>query len=267
MVLLGTVLAGVGAAIVAAFLDVEKNAKAAKRELEGIKSVGEELKNRTFAGLRGVVQAALGNFGAAAVEFEAAVNNIGEGISKAREEGKKLFDIQDGILAKSRQLIKAEAARTVQLQKVQALAADESKTTAERIELIKTASSLEREINGIRIAGLNNQLELIRAENAVYGEQEGSLEEIAAIEAELIELRGSNQVIVIQSQQEINALLEEEAELRQKNNQPNQGCKRDLHRSGSRKKPTKTNRFFQGAKGKYKRGGTGRRIQRGIGKP
>lgn len=214
--IVGTVVAGVGVAIVAAFLDVEKNAKKAKRELEGIKAVGEELKNRTFAGLRGVVQAALGNFGAAAVEFETAVNNIAEDTRKAREEGKKLFDIQDGISAKSRELIKAEAARAVELQKVQALAADENKTTAERIELIKNASSLEREINGIRIAGLNNQLELIRAENAVYGEQEGSLEEIAAIEAELIELRGSNQVIVIQSQQEINALLQEEAELRQK---------------------------------------------------
>lgn len=214
--LVGTVLAGVGAAIVGAFLDVEKNAKAAKRELEGIKAVGNELKTRTFAGLRGVVQAAIGNLGEAGKEFRTAVSNITEDLIKAQQEGREFFDLREQIAQSNRELIKTEAQRTVQLQKIQALSNDETKTTAERIDLIKSAAAIENEINSLRISELTNELELRRSENKLYGDQEGSLEAIAAIEAELIELRGASQVINIQTQQEINGLLQEEAELRAK---------------------------------------------------
>lgn len=214
--IVGTILAGVGAAIVAAFLDVEENAKAAKRELEGIKAVGNELKTRTFAGIRGVVKAAFGDFGAAANEFNKAAGGLVEGVIQAQQAGRELADARERVAQSNRELIKTEAQRTIQLQKIQALSNDETKTTAERIDLIKSAAAIENEINSLRISELTNELELRRSENKLYGDQEGSLEAIAAIEAGLIELRGASQVINIQTQQEINGLLQEEAELRAK---------------------------------------------------
>ena len=127
-----------------------------------------------------------------------------------------MFDLQQTFAEANRSLLKIEAQRSVQLQKIQALSADENKSTAERIELIKSAAAIEGDLNNNRIAQLNNEIELIQTENKLSGEQEGSLESIAAIEAEIIELRGANQVIAIQTQQEVNALLQEESEIRDK---------------------------------------------------
>lgn len=214
--IVGTIIAGVGAAVVAAFLDVEENANAAKVKLEGLRAVGNELKTRTFAGLRGLVKAISGDFGGAALEFKKAAGDIGDALNNANKAGKDLESLRQSIGQANKGLLKIESSLNVELQKKQLLAADESKTTAERIGLVRSAAAIEGEINDNRIIQLTNQLALLQREADLYGNQKGSIDAIASVEAELTELRGASQVINIQSQQEINALLGEEAKLRQK---------------------------------------------------
>lgn len=213
--LVGAIVVGVGGAIVAAFLSLKENSKTAKRELEGLKAVGNELKDRVFAGLRSAVKV-FGDIGGAAQEMATAFGNGRDSLAEVNQKGKDFFDLQNSIAESNRSLIRTEAERAVQLQKLQLLAGDETKTTAERITLIRSAAAIENEINQNRIAQLGNELQLRQSENSLYGEQEGSLDAIAAIEAELIELRGTSQVINIQTQQSVNALLKEEAEIRER---------------------------------------------------
>ena len=212
----GTVVAGAAALIVAAFLDVKKNANAAKRELEGLKGVGNELKTRTFAGLRALVQAAFGNLGEAAKEAKAAVDNLVGAVEEASEARKQLFDLRQSIGAANSVFITEEARLNVELEKRNALLADETKTTAEKINLLRAAASVENDINENKIIQLTNELFLIKQEGELSDGKQDNLQAIAEIEAELIELRGASQVIAIQTQTEVNALLKEEAELRAK---------------------------------------------------
>lgn len=210
----GAVVTGVITLIGAAFLDVEENSKKAKRELEGLKAVGNELKTRTFAGLRAVVQGALGDFGSAAKNAAEALGQGRDSLADIQQQGRDFFDLQSRIGEANRLLARTEAERVTQLEKINLLAGDESKTTEEKIGLIRQAASVQNEITGIRISELNNELALIRTENEVYGEQEGSLSAIAAIESELVELKGQSQLTAIQTQQQVNALLREEEEIR-----------------------------------------------------
>lgn len=212
--LAGTILAAAGTAIAAAFLDVEKNASAARREFEGIKAVGQELKTRVFAGIRGLVKYLSGDIAAATQEYATFLGIGRQTTDEVREQGRLLDDLRAKIEQSNRVLIKQEAERAVQLDRLRTLAADESRSTADRIGLIRSAASIEADLNESRIAQLNDHAQLIRDENSLYGEREGSLDQLAGIEAELIELRGTNQVIAIQTQQEVSALLREEAEAR-----------------------------------------------------
>ena len=212
----GAIIAGVGIAIASAFLDVEKNAKAAKRELEGLKAVGNELKDRTFAGIRAIVKLWTNDLAGASIEAAKVLNGVNGTFAEVREGGKDLANLQEQIRVRSIAQIKLDAQRANELERIRSLAGDENKTTAERINLIRSAASIESGLNESRISQLSGQLTLLQETNEVYGKQEGSLEQIASIEAELIELRGANQVLTIQTQQEINALLKEEAETRER---------------------------------------------------
>ena len=250
----GTVIAGVGVAVVAAFLDVEENAKKAKRELEGLKSVGNELKTRTFAGLRAIIQAGLGNFGAYAKDAAIAFGQGRDSLADIRQQGRDFFDLQNRIAQANQLIVKTEAERAVQLEKLQLLASDENRTTAERINLIRNAASIQNELTGLRISELNNELALIRTENEVYGEQEGSLESIASIEAELIELRGQSQLTNIQTQQQVNALLKEEEEIRNRIIEQIKDASAlfsSEQAAQQERQLEKTNTVFQGVKRKY----------------
>lgn len=210
----GAAIAAVGGAIVAAFLDVEANAKKAKAELEGLKAVGNELKDRTFAGIRAITKLWAGDLAAASIEAAKVVNGVNGTINAVREAGRNIELLRQGYSGFSRQLIQIEAERTVQLQKLQAAASDENRTTEERISLLNSVASVENKLNSTRISQLSFQLDILRKQNEAFGEEPEILDEIAAIEAELIELRGANQLIAIQTQQEINALLQAEAAAR-----------------------------------------------------
>ena len=214
--LAGTILAGAAAVIVGAFLDVKENADAAKVSMEGIRAVGNELRTRVFAGIRGIVKAFSGDLGGAALEFKAAGENIVESLNDANEAGKELERNRQRIAELNRGLVQEEARLNAELQKKQALIADETKTTAERIELINESAAIEGKINRQRIEQLNNELSLLEQEKDLSKDQEGITESIALVEADLIELRAANQVIEIQRQQQVNGLLKEEEEIRKR---------------------------------------------------
>jgi|GEM_PF-4629862 len=213
----GPVGAAIAAALgvaAAAFLDVKRNAEAAKRELAGLKGIGNELKNRVFAGVRFVVKQLAGDVAGAGVEFERAFGKSAKAIGEARKEAQRIFDLQKALQGSTRALIRLEAQRAAEIERLRLLAADEQRTTAERIQLIRQATAEEIDLNGARIANLETRISLIKQENRQWQDTEEALDQIADLEAEITEIRGVNAVIGIRTQQEINSLLREEAQAR-----------------------------------------------------
>lgn len=212
----GIALAGIGAAVAAAFLDVKKNAQEAQVQLAGIKSVAEELKKRTFAGIRAIVKRFTGDIAGAALETNKAINGVNGTLGEANKRGQELKRTQLQLASSARALSKESAKRVIQLEKLRTLAADESKTSAERIQLIRQAANLETQNNDARAEQISKTISLRKAENKEWEFQPEVLDEITDLETQLIELRGANQLISIQTQQEINALLGEEAQARER---------------------------------------------------
>jgi len=212
----GLAIAGIGAAVAAAFLSVKENADEARIRLEGLKNVANELKSRTFAGLRGVVKAVFGDMAGAAIEFGMAVNGVNGELGELNKRGQDAKRLEIELAKSSRDLAKAQAERAVQLEKLRILAEDESKSTAERIELLKQAAAIESDLNNTRAEQLTSEINLLRLQNVELEKAPEVLDEIADLETQLIELRGANQLIVLQTQQQINALLREEAEARER---------------------------------------------------
>lgn len=212
----GAAITGIGLAIVAAFLDVEKNAKAAQVRLAGLKAVGEELKTRVFAGIRSIVKLWAKDLAAASLELAEFLGIGRKSLDEIDKLGQELEKQRIAFAKVNQALIRQDAQRAVQLQKINALRADENLTTEQQIKLIRSAAQLEVELNRSREEQLSKRLQILFQESELFGESSERLEEIASIEAEIIELRGVNQVIAIQNQQEINSLLKEEAETRER---------------------------------------------------
>lgn len=213
----GVAVAAMAAVVGGAFLEVKRNADAAKRELAGLKEVGLELKDRVFSGLRAAILSTFGGPGgaiAATEEWNKALNGVRGTLGEINQRGKELYDIQKLIAAEARKLQKDQAEQIAQAQRLRILAEDEKRSTEERIKLIQGAAGSEISINQRRISQLEKELELVRGTQLVHKLDETTLDEIADIEAEIAELRGTNSVIALQNQAEINALLREEAEAR-----------------------------------------------------
>lgn len=213
---IGIALTALGAAVAAAFLDVRENAKAARRELAALQAQGNELRKRTFAGLRGVIKSAFGDATGAALEFGRAINGVNGTLSQVAENARNVFDAVEIAAQVTRNLNREEAERANNVARLLALSADETRSTEERINLIRQAAREEVELNDLRQSRALQEIALLKVQNQEWQFQPEILDQINDLETELIELQGANQLVRIQSQQEINALLAAEAEARER---------------------------------------------------
>ena len=154
----GAIVAGVGVAITAAFLDVKSNANAAKRELEGLKAIGNELKDRVFAGIRAIALQFTGDLASASREAATALGAGRDTLAQVRQNGKDFFDLQEQLKKTNRELIVLDAERAAQLGRIRALSSDQNKTLQDRVDLVRQASAIESSLNNSRIAQLQNEL-------------------------------------------------------------------------------------------------------------
>lgn len=171
-------------------------------KLSQLRQITDVLINRLAALGEAVTEFFSGDRQAAAEALRRSYEGIGQALSDAAERGREFADVQRRIdaLAVTSAALNIEAERRAEIARTQAQ--DESRALSDRIGLIRQAAALEQEARERQIGILRRQFDLANEENA-------SLEDRAKITQELQKLEAEASTAAIETQQEVNALIQE----------------------------------------------------------
>ena len=207
---IGALVVGV-VALVSAFTKTNKGAKQLERVMAGLGAVVDNLRQR-FAAIGGAIVGLFTGGPAEATKnynelLEGLENNLGEVFRRAAE----LEAQQQKLRASQRDLNKAFAEGRAQIKEYNLIAEDTTRDINERIEAAEKAIAIETDLQAQREEQAREALRIAQEKAALADSDEDTLDELAALEVNLINIRTESAELQTTLNNKLNTLSKERA--------------------------------------------------------